>query len=151
MFILFHPEVSLHFWLLWPMARRAAAAWRRLLICQNLGGRTHPLPPRLQHAWHRKDFNPFWSQNLIFPLFSRYFPCQSPWWDTWERLLFRYPRTNGNRYSGWKIYWAWRIQVNFLKKPFISRHLNFPPKNVTTKGLPDLSFLTILTKNWKQG
>ena len=28
--------------------RRAAAAWRRLLICQNLEGQ---LPPRLQHAW----------------------------------------------------------------------------------------------------
>ena len=29
--------------------RRAAAAWRRLLICQNLGGQLPPLPPRLVH------------------------------------------------------------------------------------------------------
>ena len=31
--------------------RRAAAAWRRLLICQNLGGQRPPQPPTLLHAW----------------------------------------------------------------------------------------------------
>ena len=29
MFILFHPEVSLHFWLLWPMVRRRCRRRRR--------------------------------------------------------------------------------------------------------------------------
>ena len=69
----------------------------------------------------RKGFKPILKSESNFPsFFSRYFPCQSPWWDTWERLLFRYPRTNGNRYSGWKIYWTWRIQVNFVKKQLVS-------------------------------